>query len=109
MKTALALLLLGVLSGCSCGTHVGLMTGTTIGIEISTGATNTTAPITFVLGYRRAEILVTPTNTTKVPSVLSKVAGNIGAGGTDVDLSGDQYLAVGKAAEVLAEEIHFVE
>ena len=108
MKTLAFSLSLLVLSGCTCGTHLGYMTGTTVGVEISTGATNTTAPITFVLGYRRAEMLVTPTGTTKVPSVLGKVAGQVGSG-VGADMSGDQFFAVGEAATELSKDIHIRE
>jgi hypothetical protein len=104
MKIALIALLV-FLSGCTCGTNIGYLTGTTVGIEISTGATNTTAPITFVLGYRRVEALVTPTGTTKVPSVLSTVDGSINTGDANIGMQGKQFFAVGDAATALAEEI----
>ena len=108
MKTLAVGLSLLVLSGCTCGTHLGYMTGTTVGIEISTGATNTTAPVTFILGYRRAELLVTPTGITEVPSVLGKVAGQVGSG-AGADISGDQFFAVGEAATELSKDVNMKE
>lgn len=108
-KIILIVFAFAALSGCTCGTHFGYLTGTTIGIEISTGGTNTVSPVTFVLGYRRVEAVITPTNTTKVPSALGKVAGDLGTGGVDVAMQGDQYFAIGEAATILAKEIKIVE
>jgi len=109
MKTALALLLLGLLSGCVSTNNLGYFTGTMFGFELSAGATSATPQTTLTIGYKRAEALVTPTSTTTVPSVLGKIAGTVSADGVAVGLNGDQFFAVGAAATALAEEIHLVE
>lgn len=109
LKTLAVGLSLLALSGRTCGTHLGYMTGTTVGLEISTGATNATPPTSFVLGYKRAEMLVTPTGTTEVPSVLGKVGGQIGSEDADAGMSGNQFFAVGEAASELSKDINIRE
>lgn len=86
-------------------------TGTTVGLDVSTEA-GTPYPVRFVLGYRRAEILLDPvmtgpvgptaTNTQITPdshAVLAKLTGRISSG---TEVTGGQWFASGEAAIELA-------
>lgn len=106
MKTIIAVVCLSIFaSGCAVSqNHLGYGSSTVVGLELSTGTSDMVAPVSLTLGYRRYEALVCPVGSSKVPSILTNVNGQIGAG-IGVETTGQQSLALGQAADNLSKEI----
>ncbi|MEM1355124.1 MAG: hypothetical protein AAGH88_09595 [Planctomycetota bacterium] len=114
---ALALLLvLPALAGCqNLNRAMIFSTGTTIGLEVSTSPASDT-PVQLVFGLKRTEVLIDPvlsgenadTIEPRAHSVLAKLAGRVDRGsatpaGGSTTMSGGQWFASGRAAEILAD------
>ena len=103
MKKIIAVIIFGLISsGCAISTNnLGYGSSTVVGLEISTGTSDMIAPVSLPLGYRRYEALVCPVGNSKVPSIITNVNGQIGAG-MGVTTGGEQSLAIGTAADNLS-------
>ena len=103
MKKIIGLAILSLLlSGCvTVSKTVGYGSSTMLGVELSTGSTEALAPASLTLGYKRHEALICPVGSTKVPSIMTNVNGQIGAG-MGIETSGQQSLAIGTAADNLS-------
>lgn len=115
LAIALLMLVLPALPGCqNLNRAMIFSTGTTVGLELSTSPASDT-PLQLVFGMKRAEVLIDPvlsgehadTIEPRAHSVLAKLAGRIdrgsgGSAGSSTGLSGGQWFASGRAADLLA-------
>lgn len=103
-KISLLVIVLLMLSGCvSTGNYLGYGSSTVVGLEISTGQTELLVPVSLTLGFKRYEALVCPIDDTEIPSILTNVNGQVGAG-VGITTTGQQSLAIGKAADNLSKK-----